>query len=361
MIGRILNHPWSPAISVLIISLIAGLVLRAVIITRVTRLFARTATDLDDLILAATRRYITFWAVLGGAAIALRLAPFQASVTTAADRVLAVGLVLSLSMVVANLGARILGRYAIRSQAAVATTSLVQNVFRGLVIFGGGLLILANLGIAITPLLTALGVGSLAVALALQPTLSNLFAGIHLAIGRPIRVGDFVELETGAKGVVTDIGWRATRIRDLPNNIVVVPNSRVVEMILINHSLPEPEQAALVKVGVAYDSDLNFVEHVTCDVARSVMRDISGGVPSFEPFIRYHTFGDSSIGFTVVLRVQQFVDRHLIIHEFMKQLKARYDSEGITIPFPQRVLQGAIAIERFPEIESLPPGVHPHA
>ena len=207
---------------------------------------------------------------------------------------------------------------------------------------------LANLGLSITPLLTALGVGSLAVALALQPTLSTLFAGILLAIGRPIRVGDFVELETGTKGVVTDIGWRATRIRELPNNLIVVPNSRIVEMILINYNLPEPEQAALVQVGVAYGSDLERVERVTCEVGHAVLEDVAGGVSGFEPFIRYHTFGDSSIEFTVILRIQQFADRYLVAHEFIKRLKARYEREGIEIPFPQRVVHGLPAGREVP-------------
>jgi small-conductance mechanosensitive channel len=338
-----LDSAWLPALSALAGALLLGYLTRAIAIRRLSRIFARTATDLDDLVLAATRRHLPFWFLLGGFAIAVRLAPVPERAISAADRVCAAALVLSLSTVAANLGARFLGRYAARSEAGIATTSLVQNVFRTLVLFGGGLLVLSNLGIAITPLLTALGVGSLAVALALQPTLSNLVAGLHLAIGRPIRVGDFVGLETGTNGVVTDIGWRATRIRELPNNIVVVPNSRIVEMILTNYSLPEPEQAALVQVGVAYGSDLDHVERVTCEVAREVLGEIAGGVPAFAPFIRYHTFGDSSINMTVVLRVQQFADRYLVTHELVKRLKARYDREGIEIPFPQRVIHGPIS------------------
>jgi small-conductance mechanosensitive channel len=78
-------------------------------------------------------------------------------------------------------------------------------------------------------------------------------------------------------------------------------------------------------------------------VARQVLRDVAGGIPSFEPFIRYHTFGDSAIGFTVVLRVKEFADRYLVTHELMKSLKVRYDREGIEIPFPQRVIHRAAA------------------
>jgi small-conductance mechanosensitive channel len=74
------------------------------------------------------------------------------------------------------------------------------------------------------------------------------------------------------------------------------------------------------------------------DVGHEVMRDVAGGVPEFEPFIRYHTFGDSSIDFTVILRAKEFVDQYLIKHEFIKRLHARFNHEGIVIPFPIRTI-----------------------
>jgi small-conductance mechanosensitive channel len=111
-------------------------------------------------------------------------------------------------------------------------------------------------------------------------------------------------------------------------------------MILTNYAMPEPNQSVLVQVGVAYGSDLRRVEQVTCEAARDVLREVQGGDPEFTPFIRYHTFGDSSINFSVILRVKEFVDGYLVTHEFIKLLKSRFDQEGIEIPFPQRVLHG---------------------
>jgi small-conductance mechanosensitive channel len=98
-------------------------------------------------------------------------------------------------------------------------------------------------------------------------------------------------------------------------------------------------------VGVSYGSDLAKVEAVTIDVAKDVLRSVQGGVGEFEPFIRYHTFGDSSINFSVILRVQQFADRYLVSHEFVKRLHRRYAAEGIEIPFPQRVITMATPVE----------------
>ena len=135
-----------------------------------------------------------------------------------------------------------------------------------------------------------------------------------------------------------DIGWRAARIRMLPNNLVLVPNAKLAQAIVTNYDLPEQEMAVLVNLGVDYASNLRQVEQVTCDVAREVLRTTPGGVTTFEPFIRYHTFGASSIDFTVILRAREFVDQYVIKHEFVKRLHERYAEEGITIPFPIRTV-----------------------
>jgi small-conductance mechanosensitive channel len=99
---------------------------------------------------------------------------------------------------------------------------------------------------------------------------------------------------------VTDVTWRYTTIRALPNNLIVVPNAKLASAIVTNYNLPETDMAVLVDVGVSYDSDLERVERVTSEVARETMRDVPGGMPGFEPFIRYHTFSDFSINFTAI-------------------------------------------------------------
>jgi small-conductance mechanosensitive channel len=202
----------------------------------------------------------------------------------------------------------------------------------------GGMLILDNLGVSLTPLLTTLGIGSLAVAIALQDTLGNFFASLHIKADRPIEIGQFVRLESGDEGYVDRIGWRSTRIKMLPNKTAVVPNSKLVQSMIINYDLPDSELAVLVNVGVHYNSDLQTVEKITCEVAGEIMQTVTGGVPSFEPFIRYHTFNQSSIDFTVILRARRFVDSYLIKHEFMKRLQQRYREESIVIPFPIRTV-----------------------
>jgi small-conductance mechanosensitive channel len=215
---------------------------------------------------------------------------------------------------------------------------MFANITRILVFIIGVLIILQSLGISIAPILTALGVGGLAVALALQETLSNLFAGIQIIASKQIKPGDFVKLDSGEEGFVTDITWRYTTIRTLPNNMVIIPNAKLASALVTNYNSPEKEMAVLVQVGVSYDSDLEKVEKVVIEVGKEIMQEVKGGIPGFEPFIRFHTFGDFSINFSVILRGLEFVDQHLIRHEFTKRLHRRFNAEGIVIPFPIRTI-----------------------
>jgi small-conductance mechanosensitive channel len=240
--------------------------------------------------------------------------------------------------VAARIAGELVGRAMTPAGGRLPAASLVENLVRGAVFVVGGLVILQTLGISVVPIVTALGVGGLAVALALQDTLANFFAGIHILASGKIRPGDFIQLESGERGVVEDVAWRHTTIRQLPNLLTVVPNAKLASAVVTNCSLPDPETAVLVDVGVSYGSDLSQVERVTIEVGREVMRDVEGGLPAFEPFIRYNEFGDSSVNFTAILRGKEFTSQFLIKHEFIKRLHARYASEGIEIPFPQQVV-----------------------
>jgi small-conductance mechanosensitive channel len=203
------------------------------------------------------------------------------------------------------------------------------------VIFGIMIIVMLNqLGIRVETLIATMGIGGLAVALALQPTLANFFSGMQMVVDRPLRIGDFVELDAGDRGTVVDIGWRSTKIRTYMNNIVTIPNSKLSDSKIINYNTPTPEIGFAVECGVAYDSDLEKVEKVSMEVAKKVMEKCHG-VKKFEPIFRYRKFGDSSINFKVILRTKTLANSYLAIHEFIKALKKRFDEEGIEIAFPQ--------------------------
>lgn len=197
-------------------------------------------------------------------------------------------------------------------------------------------MILAHFEVEITPLIATLGLGGLAVGLALQNTLSNFFAGLHIVSDRPIAVGHFIELDSNVSGYVEDIGWRSTRIRTFANNIVIVPNGKLSESIITNDSMPQNEMSAYVPCGVSYKSNLDKVEKVTLRVAKKILKSVDGAVEDYEPKIFFKEFGDSNINFTVVLRVKTYRDSFMVKHEFIKALKKEYDKEKIEISWPVR-------------------------
>ncbi len=188
----------------------------------------------------------------------------------------------------------------------------------------------------ITPLIAGVGLGALAIGLALQSTLSNFFAGVHLISDKPINVGDYIELDENTSGVIEDIGWRSTRIRTLTDNLLIIPNGKLAESNIVNYSMPVKDFSIWVPCGVAYESDLKKVEKVTLEVAKHIQQTVDGGVKDFEPVFRYKEFGDSNINFIAVLRIEEPFKRFIVRNEFIKALKERFDKEGIEISWPIR-------------------------
>lgn len=320
---------WVLATGIILVSMIVGWIVRGVLFHRFIKWTQKTRWKGDDIIVSSLKTPFWLWCVIGGVYIALHIVTIPENILAITDRVLLTLVVFSVTLTLANMLSRLVpGKL----------PSLTQNIVKFTVLLLGGLILLNTLGISITPLLTTLGIGGLAVALGMQDTLTNLFAGFYTTLAKQIRVGDYVKLETGEEGYVTDISWRTTKIRMLQNNVVLVPNSKLAQTIVTNYYLPSKDLAVLVQVGVDYRSNLEHVERVTCEVARDVMKTVKGGVPEFEPFIRHHTFGDFSINFTVILRAQEFVDNFLVKHEFIKGLHKRYNEEGIVIPFPIRTI-----------------------
>jgi small-conductance mechanosensitive channel len=171
----------------------------------------------------------------------------------------------------------------------------------------------------------------------LQDTLSNFFAGVYLRLDNPVRVGDYIKLESGEEGFVIEQGWSSARIRTLPNNVVVVPNAKLASTIVTNYSLPEPQMSLLISVGVSYQSDPEQVEQILVEEATSAAGHVEGLLALPPPFVRFIPgFGDSSLNFTLICRVATFVDQYLVQHELRKRIFARFQREGISIPFPQR-------------------------
>ena len=336
-------------VAFLIGGLVIGLIFEKVILAKLKKVAERTKWEGDEILIAALRGKMLFWFIIAGIYGAILNIPLRPNIFNALENILLIIFVASLTLVLARIAVAFVNSYARKVKGVTPLTSIFTNITNIVVFVVGMLIILQSLGISITPMLTALGVGGLAVALALQDTLSNLFSGIHIIASGKIRPGDYIILDSGERGYVEDIAWRNTTIRALPNNMIIVPNSKMASAIITNYSQPEKEMSVYIEVGVSYDSDLGKVENVTLEVAKEVMSEIQGGISQFEPFIRYHTFGDSSIDFTVILRTREFINQYIIKHEFIKRLHERYNKEGINIPFPIRTVYMEEKAEKHPD------------
>ena len=217
--------------------------------------------------------------------------------------------------------------------AGMLSSGVIQGLLRGFVVGLGALIFLQSIGISITPILASLGIGSLAIALALQETLSNFFAGIYVSIDKPVQVGDFIRLESGDEGCVSDVGWRSTRIRTGANNTVIIPNSKLIGSVLTNYSLPTREIAVPVEITVADGSDLALTEKIILETAASLSKEVLGIAKGSEAAFHFHSFGELGIRGTVVLKAREFSDAGPVRHAFVKALYSRFQKEGIQIAY----------------------------
>lgn len=354
-----LLQPWPFVIIGTVLSALVLLLLRLFIISRLKRWTNRTRFTLDSLLVYSLSVPLTLLAIVALVVVFEHLVNYSELMPEKelglAGVVTEVLVIIAIIVFADRFATGFVGRYSDSSSALNNSRSIVQGIARGLIFGIGALVMLGTLGVSITPIIASLGITSLAVALALQPTLENFFSGVQLVVDKPIRVGDFIELESGEQGFVEKIGWRSTWIRMLPNNTVIVPNSDLSKSKIINYFYPEKELSVPVEVGVHYDSDLEHVEKVTLEVAREILVSHEWGVDDYETFVIFHTFDSSSINFTVMLRAKEYFNRFWVKSAFIKALHKRYAEEGIVIPYPIRAINTAqeAAVVRM---ETQPPG-----
>ncbi|MEW6752689.1 MAG: mechanosensitive ion channel family protein [Candidatus Latescibacterota bacterium] len=328
--------------------LLVALVVRLLWMRLLRPLMRRSTTDLDDLLLPPLR-VLTLWGLvlvgLHQAANSLEAVEARAQAAHFIDRMLSIAGVVLVLITLLRLFNRLVpwfGRRAASRSREPRDLShelaLVRKTGNVLLAVVGLLYVLRVAGVDISPLLAGGAIGGLAVALAAQDTLSNLFAGFFVTIDRPVKVGDYIRLESGEEGFVDEIGWRSTKVRLLANNVVIIPNAKLSQSIITNHFLPEPAVNVYVGCGVSYDSDLQHVEEVTLDAARQVLRDVPGADATWEPVVRWKEFGDFAITFVVVLRASDFNAQFGLHSEFVKALHRRFGDERIEIPYPIRTV-----------------------
>ena len=342
---------------VFLIILAAGLLARGLVLRALGRWAQRTASHIDNALIEALRTPLLLWVLMLGLHLAAQVSGLPDRVARLVSNGLLILWMLSLTLVATQVAAAVVRRFGHQAHGVVPVTSLSQNLARLAVASIGILILLNQFGLDITPLLTALGVGGLAVALALQDTLTNLFSGFYVSLGGQIRIGDYIKLNTGEEGYVTDIGWRTTTIKALPNNLIIVPNAKLSQAIITNFSLPDPPMSVFVKVTVDSENDPDRVEALMIEEARRASGEVRGLLADPMPAVRITPSFNDGMEFALNCRVGEFTDQFLAQHELSKRILRRFHDEGITLPYSRvQTLQSNGDSEPSPSEEPSPVG-----
>jgi small-conductance mechanosensitive channel len=314
-----------------------GHVIRTFVAGRLTRLASESKGPWDDVLIKALQQRLPLWTFLIGVWLSIGYWPLPdrwARLLTATTWVLGFA---SVTFALASVAAQLVGIYGPRAIPGANVSALTRNVVRLLVIGTGLLVVLNEMGIEIRPMLAALGVGGLAVALALQEPLSNLFAGLVVSMAGHIRIGDQVKLDSGLEGRIVDFNWRSTWLQTGGGSMAIVPNSKISQAIVTNYNLPTPELVVTVDVVVSYKEDLARVERLLLEVAAEVAKTAPAAVPTFTPTVVFLTFGKLGVEGVVVFKGKGIADQGGLKHAFISKMVPRFQAEGIEIPSYQPV------------------------
>jgi len=335
--------PWVASLVATVVTVavayLAGHLFNGIVMRRLARAARHTREEWDDIVVAELRRRIPFWSLLIGGQLSL---PYWNITHPLALRVLPALGVASVTLATAAVATRLVVVYGPRTSPSLPVSGITHTIVRIVITTLGVLVIIRSFGYDITPMLTALGVGGLAVALALQEPLSNLFAGIFTALAGQIRIGDYIKVDPGVEGHVVDFTWRSTRLRQLAGNLIVVPNAKLAQAVVTNFSFPSADMGISLEFTVDAAGDLAHIERVILEVASEVQRAAGDAVMNVEPSLRYQGFTDTGVRCAVGLRVRDFVDQFAVRHELVKQLQERFAREGIALAIPSMRVAAAL-------------------
>lgn len=330
-------------LALLVATILAGLVVRNILF-RAVRGWARGAdSKLDVLIVDTLKGPIFLWAVILGLHIATQNSEIPARYLNYIPKTLTALWGLSLTIAASHLGGSMVRYYGNSGSGVRSVTSLSQKLVQFSILIVGVLWLLKVVfDVSLTPVLTTLGVGGLAVALALQDTLSNLFAGFYVSVSGLVRIGDYIRLNSGEEGYVADINWRCTTMRTRVNNLVVIPNSKLGQAIYTNYFLPDGRMVGSILCGVGGDSDIDLVEKLLAEEALACASSVESVLSDPPPSVRFNPGPwNGALVFQVIFSVNQFADMPAARAEVRKRIFKRLRSQGITVNFPAASTPGS--------------------
>ncbi|TAM59142.1 mechanosensitive ion channel family protein [bacterium] len=322
--------PWG----IIALAVAAGLIAELIALPRLIARAGGRHPAAYRFVLSTMRGVLALWALAAGIDVALLFTALPPRTDLYLHRAILFISILSTTLVAVRVAVAFVEHWVSTIGHSRQSLTLFNNLTAVLIAALGLLVALQSIGISVTPLLTALGVGGLAVALALQDTLANFFAGIHIIVSRRLRPGDSIRLQSGESGTVVDITWRNTLVRDRSNSIVVVPNNKVAQTIFTNYDQPSRPYSFEVTFKVAYENDLELVERSTLEIAQAIVAELPEADPSAHPTVRFQAFEDAGIITTVTIGARSFDSHGPVKHELIKRLHRHLHGEGDEWVYP---------------------------
>jgi small-conductance mechanosensitive channel len=296
-----------------------GLIVYALLLRPLRRMTLRRGWSSLSSVTRIIGGLIILWGGLAGAYLSLDHFTLSQRSQTFIERSLSALFVLSLAWLAARLSAVWVSSLGRRSDHRLFSVSLYATIVQAVVLIIGLITVLSSLGIAITPILTTLGLGGLAIALALNDTLSNLFSGVQIVAARQIRLGDYVKFDF-AEGTVTDIQWHNTTIRDLQNNLVVIPNAKVNTAPFTNFSLGVSDLIVPVNALVPWKGSAELLEGIARQAASEAVADASGKPQSEQCTAAISAINETNVQITANLYVGHVDNRSRCITGYLSRL-----------------------------------------
>lgn len=345
--------PLITAVGIVILALLIGKIF-LILTKRVIRTFTLyTETDLDDRLAKAMSLPIYLMIIWVGFFLALSVTGIHFTTPELALSIERTGYILTAIWLGIRIVNAIFGWVIEKDRRSGDTNELTVLLIArravALILYALAFLVgLDQAGVEITPLLASLGVGGLAVALALQDTLTNYFSGVYVASDKSIRVGDLIELDTGLKGTVYEIGWRRTTILDREQNLIIIPNKKISESILINYNYPEPSISMRIDFGVTYESDLDKVEKVATATAKKIQKKYKDVVADHDPTVKFYKMSESSIDMILAVQLTDYTAKMDLRNDLIKQLSKDFRKSKIDFSYPARnvYFQDALSIDK---------------
>lgn len=311
---------------------IVGFIFEKIILVRLQKKAREKSSQSLVLITKSLGGFVSWIIGLFGIYYGIHLLPIEQTMLQKIDKGLTILAITTITWIAQRASSRFVSLYTSRPNTPFPSSSIFTLITQFVIISIGFLIGMQSLGISITPLITAMGVGGLAVALGLQDTLSNIFSGLTILASKQLSIGDTIDLGNEKKGVIKDISWRYTTLETASGNLLIIPNAQLAAEMVTNYSQPQLETSFSVEITLPYSVNLKKIEPLLQKIAEEIKEKEEGAVKEYTPLVRFYGFNDLGIQTKIIMKATHYSAQFTLIHETLKKIHAALEKEGVTIP-----------------------------